>query len=193
MKNGSCWNIDVEKHIELNIKKGMNVFDIGSYIGMHVDTIMKAIQYGKLICIEAQPLVYNILKRNVNTYHTCEVYNKIISNTSDPRCVNLYEFYNSNPGGNCTYDFKNNSTMCGVETTTLDSFQEIIQVIPNIIKISTNSDNYDVILGMNRILKLYKPALYISRNEDTEKIRNYLFKLNYTHIDIGNNMDFFQS
>ena len=195
LKNGNCWNIDVETHLKSNLNKNDNVFEIGSYIGIHSHCIKKKIQAGVLVCIEAQPRVFETLKLNMNSYSNCHILNCIVSNNlSIPNGVNLLEFYNQNPGGNCTYKIsKNTNSMFKVETTTIDSLQEMFNVIPNVVKINVNSDNYAVVQGMMRVLKSYKPKLYISKNKDFEKIESFLCDIGYKSKSIGNNTNFFES
>ena len=45
---------------------------------------------------------------------------------------------------------------------------------------------------MTRVLKSYKPKLYISKNKDFEEIERLLYDLGYKSNFIGNNTIFFE-
>ena len=46
---------------------------------------------------------------------------------------------------------------------------------------------------MTRVLKSYKPKLYISKNKDFEKVESLLYDIGYKSKIIGNNTIFFES
>ena len=135
-----------------------------------------------------------MLKSNVGSYNNCFTLNCIVNeNTLTFNGVNLHELFDCNPGGNCTYEMndENKSHIFKVNTITLDSIKNYYDIAPNVVKINTNRDNLSVIKSMNNIIKEHKPRIYISINEDIEKIQNILYNDNYKSEHIGNNTKFF--
>ena len=106
------------KFLESNLQKGMNVIDIGGYVGISTVVIAKSIgETGRLYSFEPVPEHFNILNKNIssNGLGNVKTYQKVVSDH-----IGTIKFYNNNSSSSILPEQSNNKFQAN--TITIDTF-----------------------------------------------------------------------
>ncbi len=168
--------------------------DIGAHIGIVSLPISKNIKKGGTL-YSFEPSLKNLFFLNyhikINNINNIKVVDKIVSSKNDDR----YSFFESEePSGmNSIVNLKNKKIIVKrkIESITLDNFCLINNVIPEIIKVDIEGAEIDMLVGSKRIIKKFKPLIFLSYHPkhikklgyNDEVIFKILKELNYKIID----------
>lgn len=140
------------------IKKGMIVFDVGSYVGGYALYFAKRVgKNGKVFAFEPVPYIFDILKCNIemSTFNNIVPINKAVSNFNGKinMMINLENtFDNRIIPSEILKNNSNNKHIVEVETTTIDDFCSFLKVQPDFIKIDVQGHEYKVFQGMLKLI-----------------------------------------
>ena len=155
---------NVARSIIKCISKGDVAIDIGAHFGFF--TLLMADMVGpkgQVHSFEPIPSTFKILSKNVAELSNTKINRKAIWRLNETLYLNDYGLnasaFNSyrEPRG---YDIENNkSNKVKAEAIKLDEYVKNNNIIPKFIKIDAESTEYEVLLGMNYILKNIKPII----------------------------------
>lgn len=161
IKKNMIWEENILKILCEHLKKRPGTFiDAGAFIGPHSIGVSKIIPGTKIVAFEPSKLAFSCLEENATRCYTpnSEIYNIALGNESGKG----FMVYNGdgNPGGSGLKKevHDNNTQMNEVNIRTLDSFN-IDNV--SVIKIDTEGQEDNVILGAANTIKKYKPVLVV--------------------------------
>lgn len=176
------------------------IYDIGSHIGILTIFFAKSAKF--VVAFEPNPETFIKLIKNVhlNSIENVKILNLGIGNKKDKSIIVMRKY---NPGsGSMDKEIQNKITSetgtknVEVNIDTLDNcFKEYNLPKPDFIKIDIEGLEYDALIGMNEIIKNWKPSLYIEihgadyqcKLTNINRIVNYLYKRSYNiyHIESG--------
>lgn len=174
-------------------KRSTIIFDIGAYTGLYSLVSASLNPNSKIYTFEPMEHNFNLLNKNValNNYLNITTIKKACSNTSGKAIV--YVEKNITLTTSVTV---NKNLFCEekeleivpIETIRLDEYfnSEKIEGL-DLIKIDVETHEYEVLLGMNDLIKKYKPTFLIEvLNEDVAKnIESLVKDLAYLYFDIN--------
>lgn len=172
------------------IKENSIVIDVGANIGIYSHYFQKKFKKIKIICIEADKKNFNYLKKKFKTNNKLVLINKIASNKNK-----FYYLKNnkSNPTGHYINTKKYGDKILGI---TLDNFLQESKKKISLIKIDVEGAEGLVVEGSKKIIKKYKPAIYLEYSPERLKKYNsfdplyFLSKYNYEfHIESKNKFE----
>ena len=181
------------------VNEGSVIVEVGANIGTHTIPLSRlAGPAGKVIAIEAQRRVYNVLCANValneleNTvcYHLGAGRNRRTSKIAAPDFVNEV-----NIGGlGISDDIDEN--WHGAETVTIQPLDELELEKVDFLKIDVEGMELEVLLGAEKLIRSSRPIMYIEndREEKSERLLDYIFGLGYDawwHLALFHNPDNF--
>lgn len=151
------------------ITTGSIVFDVGTFIGMTTIQYAQVLEHiggGKLIGIEANPLTFECVQKNMGMRKfnavTVEIHNLAAYNEAGLELNFKFEFaprdkYFSWGGFGFTNKVNNAERDGTIVTTTIDSFLSDQPV--SLIKIDVEGLDYDAIYGAQETMDRHKPAI----------------------------------
>ncbi len=172
------------KFLESKLKKGMNVIDIGGYIGVSSVVIAKSIgETGKLYSFEPVPEHLNILNKNISSHglQNVKTYQKVVSNR-----IGTINFYKNNASSSIipeqgNYKFQAN-------TITIDAFLKDMDVDRiDFINMDCEGSELFVLKGARQTLHNNKIEIFCeihhsflkSLGLSVQKLVEYLHELNF--------------
>lgn len=179
-----------EKELEnyFDLTKGVFI-DVGAHIGKYaIRLAKKMLNQGKVIAIEPEDKNFNLLSKNVklNGLNNITMLNVACSNIDgqisfyvDKNASTLHTIYANDPN-------KAKSKIL-INSNRLDTIilrHNIRRV--DLIKIDVEGAEFDVLKGATHLIKDYSPKIIVEicNNKSMERIRRFLYNLNYgvTHI-----------
>lgn len=177
----------------LNLKKQVNIIDVGASDGIASKFFNRHLNIGTIICFEPNKYYTNILKK-INIKNLI-VKQYAIGNTNSHKNIffprykfffkNLdllpYTFYDKKilvKQLACDFKFRKNISIVKEKIFTR-KIKKINKKI-DLIKIDTNGIELSVVKSLINIIKRDRPALIIEFNQDDTKIKKLLKKFSYT-------------
>jgi FkbM family methyltransferase len=183
------------------VKEGMTVLDIGAHVGYF--SALAAFLVGKsgsVHSFEATPRTYKLLDENMQQFKNVKTNHAAVwSEKKDLDFFDYGPFYaqcNSFTKAKLTKEIlkKIKPEKMTVKTVTIDTYCKTNRVKPDFIKIDAESAEYEILRGMQDVLKKYKPILSlevgdlkIKGNKNSKDCINLLKKFGYTPYDYRNN------
>ena len=181
------------------LEENQTFIDVGAHIGYFSKLASHIVgKNGKVYSFEPTPSTYSLLNKNVRTSNNITVINKAAFSSEKEIDFNDYGVINS-----AMNSFKNTGIYLGenvkkesikVKTTTIDHFCKINNIEPNFIKIDAENAEYEILLGMNEVLKKHKPILSLEFGDFNiehvprgKEVINFLENFNYKAYDILSN------
>ncbi len=152
--------VHVAEIMKEKISKGETVIDVGTHFGYYTLLMAKMIgPSGKVISFEPAKETRNVLMENIikNKYQNrVKVEHKGVSNEKKilEFCSNKFSPMNS-------FTQSNSEKRSKIECIDLDSYCEENSIIPHFLKIDVEGVEKEVIDGMKKILKKYKPQVLL--------------------------------
>jgi FkbM family methyltransferase len=162
----------VLKWIDERLRPGDTFYDVGAHYGwMSLLACRKVGAHGKVIAFEPSPPLLEFLNFNkrANGFSQLQIMSRAVAASAEPE-VPFYlkdegdSFLNSlvpRSDQNPAHTWPNKSSI-PVETTTLDSFCQETQFIPDAIKIDVEGAELLVLQGARALLKQRRPILMIA-------------------------------
>lgn len=184
------------------VKDGMTVLDIGAHVGYFSALASFLVgKSGSVHSFEATPRTYDLLKDNMQQFKNVQT--NLAAVWFEKINLDFYDygpFYaqcNSFTKAKLTKEIlkKTKPKKITVKTVTIDTYCKTNRVKPDFIKIDAESAEYQILRGMQEVLKKYKPILSlevgdlkIKGNKNSRDCINLLKKFGYTPYDYKNNM-----
>ena len=163
-------------------KEGDTVIDIGAHIGRYTLISSKRIgQNGRVLAIEANPAVFNMLNKNINLNHLTNVKSLNYAVFSEKTKIKLFV-----PGDNLDFTIYNtvmtdrsrkySEKYVEVEANTLDNILQQNQINPedvNWIKIDVEGAEYEVLKGATNVLSKSKDIALLIEIHNLSNGTNY--------------------
>jgi len=147
---------------------GMVFFDIGAHFG-YFTLLGSAIvsNSGQVHSFEPIPHTFDILKKNVasrcNVFlNNCAVYNKkeaVLINDYGIKYSAFNSLYNARLSQNIMSRVKTKKYK--VRSISIDTYVESTGVVPDFVKIDAESSEYEILLGMQKTIKMYHPMISV--------------------------------
>jgi len=163
------------KFVEHYLKKGDVFIDVGANIGLYTLVASKHIADGKVYAFEPVKKNHDSLLYNIKLNNPTNIIVEKLAVSANQENIILYLDENEKNNGMAT---AYTSTFTYTETvpcTSLDFYftdKDISAV--KLIKIDIEGGEYNAVLGMQKILKKYKPTLLIEINPDAPYDQNVL-------------------
>jgi FkbM family methyltransferase len=183
------------------VKEGMTVLDIGAHVGYF--SALASVLVGKsgsVHAFEATPRTYNLLHENMQQFKNVKTNHAAVwSEKKDLDFFDYGPFYaqcNSFTKAKLTKEIlkKTKPEKIVVKTVTIDTYCKTNRVKPDFIKIDAESAEYEILRGMQDVLKKYKPILSlevgdlkIKGNKNSKDCITFLKKFGYVPYDYINN------
>ena len=153
----------VEKVLRENLSIGDTFVDIGAYIGFYSILARNIVgDSGKVIAFEPNPESYEMLKKNfeLNGYKNCIAENIALFDEDG-----FFSLFTAKRGISSSSLFKVEGIHSGqhftVKATTFDKYCKNHDIVPNLVKIDVEGAEYNVLLGAQEVISLYRPKLLI--------------------------------
>ena len=180
------------------VKPGNIVVDVGAHYGFFSLLMHKIVgKNGNVYSFEPTPSTYKVLKTN-SKLKNISSYNQAIWEKNENLYINDYgqsnSAFNSLKGSRDKNFNQMKIKKVKVKGISLDYFFEKNKITPNFIKIDAESAEKEVILGLNKTIKMYKPELCIELGDlnidNTVKSKDIINKLmSFDYIPIEWNRD----
>lgn len=142
-------------YISSLVKPNSIIIDVGANIGIYTDFFLRFSDNQCIIlAYEADITNYKILKKKFQKFKKIKCINKIVSNK------NGYSYLKKNIS-NPTAHFIEKNGKNKIKTINLDSILDKYKKKISLIKIDVEGAEALVIMGAKKIIKKYKPAIYI--------------------------------
>ncbi|MAR64148.1 MAG: hypothetical protein CMP43_03980 [Rickettsiales bacterium] len=173
------------------IKPGDYVFDIGANIGLLTVPFAKTIgNNGKVFSFEPQLFVYDVLKKNIelNNLINVETFHNGIGSKKTQIMIDEMDFSKTGNFGGFTLSNKYKNSNCGTIKYTNKNIVNILKLddfinLPkcNLIKIDVELMEIDVLKGGEKLLKKFKPILWLENHQSyPNDLNEYLLQRDYT-------------
>lgn len=183
------------------IKNDMTVLDIGAHVGYFSALASFLVgKSGSVHSFEATPRTYQLLSDNMQQFKNVKVNHVAVwSEKKDLEFYDYGPFYaqcNSYTKAKLTKQILKTvkPEKLLVKTTTIDSYCKTNHVKPNVIKIDAESAEYEILKGMEDVLKKYRPIislevgdLRIKGKKNSKDCINLLKIFGYTPFNYKNN------
>lgn len=168
------FEIPLVKYMVNNVKNGMTVFDVGANIGFFT-VLMGALvgSNGKVVAYEASKRNHDLLVQNLSMNYVkghVDVLNKAAYSKEDKLTFYSHENFNGNSSiveFDAEYEKRYDTETVKEETVIAEPldvhFNKVNKI--DLIKIDVEGSEYDVIIGMEKLLK-------------TKKVKKVVFELN---------------
>ncbi len=163
------------------VHKNTRVLDVGASFGFYSIYCSK-VREARVIAFEPTRQSYALLQDNIrlNSVKTIETYNYAVGRQREK--AKLYYGKNCH-GGNSLLGKGSNYEI--VEVVPLDSVVEHADFV----KIDVEGAEYEVLMGMSKLLSTSKPVLLFEVSRDAERIKSYLQSFGYEVVHtIGHNL-----
>ncbi len=143
------------------------VIDVGSHFGFFALLMSEIVgERGNVHCFEPTPSTFSILKKNLFPKKNVILNNNAIFSKNIEIYLNDYgltssAFNSINETRENKNNRKDNKTKLKINALTLDDYVKVNKLNPKLIKIDAESSEFEVIKGMDFILKEIKPILCI--------------------------------
>ncbi len=189
----------------LNLKKKINIIDVGASDGIATKFFCKNLSVNKVICYEPNKPYIDILKKlNFNNI-IVRPYGIGLKESRHQVFLPRYKFLKRN-FDLVTYtfydrkdlikqikiDFKFIKNITIIKKVILLKRVEKMKFRISLIKIDVNGHEYSVVQGLKNIIKKDKPAMIIETDKNIKKIENYLKKFNYKKYSYDTNNQSFK-
>jgi len=144
----------ITKLIEKRVKKGDIVFDLGANIGWHTLRFSKMVgKEGRVYAFEPDPIIFKVLKKNMelNNIDNVSIFQQAVSDSVGTTTLYICEVQDGGTSIIPRNDPKFTQEVI-VDVTTLDSFCQGHDIIPNFIKMDIEGAELKAINGMTNIL-----------------------------------------
>jgi len=150
------------------LKAGMTFFDIGSHYGYFtlLSSFLVGLE-GQVHAFEPTPSTFNILKDNCLNKSNIFLNNHAVFSKREMISVNDYGFkysaYNTIYGSRLPVKIlkKLKPNQYQVEAIPIDEYVEEKGIKPDFIKIDAESAEYEILLGMSKIIERFQPMISI--------------------------------
>lgn len=155
--------------LQKQLKKGVDVLDIGAHIGLFSACSSQLTgPTGKIVCVEPTPGTFSILKETLRLNH-CDNVTPVMAAVSDKE--GSATFYISHTAGcNSNSLVKNKSenqlSAYDVKLVTIDSLVATYSLKPSLIKIDVEGAELDALKGGTKTFKEYKPVIILGLHPD---------------------------
>ena len=182
-------------------KSGQHLIDVGSHYGFFSLLMSEMVESkGMVHSFEPTPSTFNILSKNVSLKKNISINNKAVLDKNIELILNDYGLASS--AFNSIYktrqkihDKTSIQKKIKVQTITLDDYVKLNNFKPSLIKIDAESSEFEVLKGMDYILREIKPMLCIELGDfglkgvvPSREIINFLVeKYGYKTYEIKNN------
>jgi FkbM family methyltransferase len=169
-------------------KENSTIIDIGANIGYYALLESGAVKDGSVFAIEPVSKNFKNLERNIflNSIKNIKTFHLAIGDKNEFTEINVGEkgnFSSFLKNENAVYESKEK-----VEMMTLDSFVQIHQITPSLIRMDVEGYETKIVEGMSLVLSRMKPALLIEihphliQREDMDKMIETFIANNYTEV-----------
>jgi FkbM family methyltransferase len=177
------------------LKTGDTFIDIGANIGQHTIFAAKIVgEEGSVHAFEPIPKLYNQLKDSVELNHL-DKYVFLHNVAIGPKEGQGTFYVSKNAGGS---SFVNKDDLSETITVSIKNGDTYLSPLKKIdaIKIDVEGFEYEVLLGVKKIIETYRPILFLEfsghfytqqGNQSGEKILSLLRSYNYSIFDIEDN------
>ena len=154
------------------------LIDIGATTGEY--TVGASLRVSEVHSLEASPLKHECLEKNIQLHHLNNVttYNYAVSDTSGE-----LEIYDDNDRifGGSVYSNGNSDQCFKVDAVTLDGFVKHHNISPDVLKLTVNGHEPEILKGATDTLKSLKYILFQSARH--EEIVSYLQERGYEIVE----------
>jgi FkbM family methyltransferase len=157
------WEPHISALIEGRLKHGDVFCDIGANIGYHSLLGSRAVgPFGKVISIEASPMIYGRLVKNLRLNHVTNVETVNVAVTSEPGQTPVYKGYDRNIGTASTVRSRGHGLEAVVQGLPLNSILSAEdRKRLRLVKIDVEGAELSILQGLVRCIHEYSPALEI--------------------------------
>jgi FkbM family methyltransferase len=139
-----------------NLHPKSTIIDIGAYNGDSVEMFLNSFRdIDQIIAFEPELNNFKNLNKKFKNDKRVIPQNQIISNK-------VQSYYISNDGAESKVHFKKSDNSIPIQSTTVDTYCNKNNIIPNYIKMDVEGFEIQVIKGALRIIKEHKPLLAVS-------------------------------
>lgn len=170
---GEYCQVEVDLLLKFINEKSV-VYDIGANIGYH--TCAFASKAAQVFSFEPHPRTFDILLKNAGRFSNVTLFNCAVSNyTGKSKCLD----YNIDVSAN--YGAVSVDTEKGVLDIECMSLNEVIEPLPDLIKIDVEGSEFAVIQGCLTLIARKRPIIYYEAHETKQlsEIYQTLEPLNY--------------
>tara|TARA_X000000950_G_scaffold289477_1_gene413956 strand:+ start:1344 stop:2198 length:855 start_codon:yes stop_codon:yes gene_type:complete len=173
-------------------------FDIGAHIGIVTLAISRNIKKnGVVFAFEPSKVNLNFLRYHIacNNLKNIKVIDKLVSSSDNKKSIFFESKEASGMNSIISINKKDITKKIITQSTTLDIFCNSNNVYPDIIKVDIEGSEIEMLRGAKKILKKYKPLIFLSYHPYHIKKLGYqnslifdiLTKLNYKIYDLEGN------
>ncbi len=180
----------VTSFLTRQLNAGDHVIDIGGYVGYITMWCADAVgPNGRVTTFEPTPENAASIERSAeaNGFHHVEVVTMAVSDRSGNAKLGVTLEEGGRPSSTSALGSSANEGAIEVRTTTLDSFvgDDVSRV--DLVKIDVEGAELNVLAGMEKVLKRFRPVLVIELNDDPslEACSKWLRTHSYSHNEIG--------
>ena len=191
---------DVAQAIIKNISKNDVVLDVGAHFGLFTLLMSELVgEQGEVHSFEPVPHTFSILKQNVKNKKSIILNLNAAWEDNKDLIINDYGLSSSafnSLKGSRNNQIKNNKVTkyINIKAIKLDDYVKTKGIKPSFIKIDAESAEYEVLKGMNYILKEVKPIICIELGDlgvkgayQSLSIVRYLINYGYKPFEFKNN------
>ena len=159
------------------LKPESNVVEIGANLGLHTVPLAKVANKGRIICLEPQRIIFQMLCANIalNNLTNVFAYNAAASDadrvveiqSSDYEVPWNYGAFSLAKGLGAAGQFPGNVSTERVMTVMVDTFQTITELASiDLLKIDTEQHEIPVLYGAKRIIEQHRPIIFLETNSE---------------------------
>ncbi|WP_297985978.1 FkbM family methyltransferase [uncultured Chryseobacterium sp.] len=152
-----------------NLRPGNTFIDIGANIGLYTLNAAEIVgENGKVFAFEAFPANFDKLQHHLKLNNFMNVTAENLAISSERCFLEIYYDKQFNNSGMASAYLKNTSLKQEVQATSLDEYvqEKKISAI-HFIKIDIEGGEYNAVVGMQNVLKRFKPTLLVEVNPET--------------------------
>jgi FkbM family methyltransferase len=193
-----CFEADDTKALIESLNEGDTFIDIGAHIGYYSMLASSLIgDRGKVICFEPTPSTYGLLLKNLQNKKNVKAENLAVYSVQTNMEFNdyglKYMVFNSFKKARLN-DIDLVPKLINVQTTTLDNYCKLNNIVPSFIKIDAESVELHVLQGAVETIKKSKPKFMIEVGDfehidagGSFKIISFLMDLSYDVFEYNGN------
>ncbi len=162
-------------------KQNDTVIEVGANIGAHTQLFSRLVgEKGKVLAFEPQRIIFQTLNANIaiNSMTNVFTYQKALGSKKGELFLPPIDYSKNGNFGGISVDKASKGER--IELVTLDSFIEDIERL-KFIKIDVEGMESEVIKGAKKVIKKFKPLLYIEndRQEKSKELIELIWSLDY--------------
>jgi len=179
--NRNFYELSMLEDIKGRLEQNKIVVDVGANIGNHTVYFSKICEAKMVYAFEPQKEIFDILKKNIEINelsHSVKLFNMGVGKEHGYGSISVVD------PNNYGMTRLNKDANGQIEIVSLDSI--LLEKVPKVdmIKIDVEGMEVDVLIGADKILKKFKPLIYIEAGTDYEfnEISKFLNKYKYKSV-----------